>query len=458
MQEEPNKTLILIIATVTAFLTPFMASSVNIALPAIGQEFNMNAIVLGWVQTIYLLTAAIFLLPMGRIADILGRRRIFALGIVIYTIGSILIITAQSTGLFLFYRILQGIGGSMLFSTGVAILTSVFAPAQRGQALGINVSGVYLGLSFGPVLGGFLTQQFGWRSIFFLNFILGLLVMIIILVLIKTEWIEARGERFDYIGTLIYAPMLFSLMYGFTLLPRFSGFLSITIGFLLFIVFVLWERQCKEPVFNINLFKANTVFAFSNLAALINYSATNALGFLLSLFLQYQKGFSPRLAGTILMVQPVMMTLFSPLAGRLSDKSEPRTIASLGMGLTAVGLFTFGFLKPEVPISVIVFNLIIVGLGFALFSSPNTNAVMSSVDKKFYGVGSSILATMRMLGQMFSMGLVMLIFSINMGRVKITPEYYNLFLKSLRLAFFIFTGLCVLGIYASLKRGSIERH
>jgi MFS family permease len=219
---------------------------------------------------------------------------------------------------------------------------------------------------------------------------------------------------------------------------------------------VRWETRVDSPVFDTKLFRHNIVFAFSNLAALINYCATSATGFLLSLYLQYTRGLSPENAGLILVSQPVIMAVFSPLAGRLSDRIEPRIVASIGMTLTVIGLLLFAFLNSATSFPFIIFNLILLGFGFALFSSPNTNAVMSSVEKKFYGVASATLATMRLTGQMLSMGIAMLVFAVYIGRAQITPENYPAFLTSAKTAFIIFAVLCFGGIFASLSRGKVR--
>jgi len=444
------------VATLGSFLTPFMGSSVNIALPSIGNELAMDAISLGWVATAYLLAAAMFLVPFGRIADIYGRKRIFTYGILTYTVASMLSAIAPSAAVLIASRVLQGIGGAMIFSTGVAILTSVFPAEERGKALGINVAAVYLGLSLGPFLGGLLTEHFGWRSIFVLNVPLGLIIIAFIFWKLKGEWAEAKGEKFDITGSVIYSLMLIAIMYGFTLLPQMSGAWLILVGALGVVAFVKWEMKVKSPVLNLGLFRNNTVFALSNLAALINYSATFAVAFLLSLYLQYIKGLTPQSAGLILVAAPVVQAIFSPLAGRLSDRIEPRIVASVGMGLTATGLVLFTSLSEKTSLGFIVASLVVLGFGFALFSSPNTNAVMSSVEKRFYGVASGTLATMRQIGMTFSMGMAMLLFTLYIGRVQITPEYYSLFLKSVNVAFIIFAALCFGGIFASLARGKIR--
>jgi len=446
----------LLVTTVGTFLTPFMGSSIAIALPSIGHDLAMDAILLGWVATAYILAAAMFLVPIGRIADIYGRKKIFTYGMLTYTIASLLSAISTSAAMLISCRVLQGIGGAMIFSTGVAILTSVFPPEQRGRVLGINAAAVYTGLSVGPFVGGLLTQYLGWRSIFWINVPLGLLIIALVFWKLKGEWAEARGEKFDIVGSIIYSLMLIAMMYGFTMLPELPGAVLILAGALGIVAFVKWENRVEHPILHINLFRNNRVFALSNLAALINYSATFAVGFLLSLYLQYIKGLTPQNAGLVLVASPVVQAIFSPFAGRLSDKIEPRIVSSAGMGLAVIGLIFFIFLDKTTSLWFIIAGLIILGLGFALFTSPNTNAVMSSVEKRFYGVASATLATMRQLGMMFSMGMVMLIFAMYLGRVQITPEYYSAFLSSVNTAFIIFAVLCFGGIFASLARGKIR--
>jgi len=220
--------------------------------------------------------------------------------------------------------------------------------------------------------------------------------------------------------------------------------------------FVRWEMRQRSPVLDMALFRNSPVFAFSNLAALINYSATSAVAFLLSLYLQYIKALSPSQAGLVLVAQPIVQAVFSPLSGWWSDRIEPRLMASAGMALTVVGLALLSLLSATTALGFVVVSLILLGLGFALFSSPNTNAVMSAVERRWYGVASSTLATMRLVGNMLSMGITMLIFSVFIGRVQITPEHYALFLTSARTIFAIFALLCLGGVFASLARGKVH--
>jgi EmrB/QacA subfamily drug resistance transporter len=451
-----NKNVVLSIAVMSSFLTPFTSSSINIALPSIGTQLSMSAISLNWVATAYLLAAATFLVPFGRIADIQGRKRIFQIGIVVDAIASILCAVSHSGEWLIFFRVLQGFGGSMIFGTAVAILTSVFPPQERGRALGFSTAAVYTGLSAGPLIGGFMTQHFGWQGIFYLNAFLGVLISVVVFSKLKGEWAGARGEKFDYIGSILFSIAMVILVYAFSVLPALWGLGLVFLALVAFIVFLGWETKQEFPVLKVEFFRTNTVFAFSNLAALINYSATAAVSFLLSLYLQYINGFTPEHAGLILIIQPIVMVICSPIAGNLSDKVEPRIVSSMGMAFTTAGLVMLIFLGSNTSLIFILASLFVLGLGFGFFTSPNTNAVMSSVDRKFYGVASGTLGTTRLVGQAFSLGLVLLIFSLYIGKVQITPQYYALFLKAMKIAFIISAFLCFAGIFASIARGKIR--
>ena len=451
-----NRDCVLVIATLASFLPPFMASSINIALPAIGAEFYMDAILLGWVPTSYLLSAAVFLVPFGKIADIYGMKKVFFIGLAIFTASSLIAFFAPSSYILIFSRVLQGFGSAMIFGTGTAILVNVFPLQERGRVLGINAAFAYLGLSLGPFLGGLLTQYFGWRSLFLVNVPLGLIPLVLGLWKLKGEWSGARGDRFDLVGSAIYSLMLVAVMYGFSLFPTWQGAALVLAGAATFFLLVRWESGMASPVLDVSLFKNNHVYAYSNLAALISYSATFAITFLLSLYLIYIKGLEPDQAGLIMLAQPAVMTIFSPYTGKLSDRIEPRFVATAGMALTFVAVLAFVFLSGETSLFFIVACLITLGLGLALFTSPNTNAIMSSVEPRHYGIGSATLATMRLIGQVSSMSFVMMVFSFYLGKVAITPQYYPEFLASVKVAFVIFSALCILGILASLARGKLR--
>lgn len=444
---------ILVITTIATILTPLAMAMVNVALPAIGKEFPASAATLSWIMMVYTLSTATFLLPFGKIADIYGRKIVFLVGISIFTFSCLTITFSSNLTALIILRAIQGLGAGMIFGTSLAILTTAFPIEKRGRVLGINTAAAYLGLSLGPFLGGVLTQHFGWRSIFLINVFLGFVIIALGLWKLGEEQIEAGKGKIDYRGILMYCPAVLCVMYGFATLPGLPGMFLILFGAVGLVLFIRWEMGAANPILDISLFRHNKVFAFSNVAHLINYAATTAVVLLLSFYFQYIRGFSPQKTGFILMAQPIIQTLLSPVAGRLSDKVEPWLLSSAGMILTTIGLFSFAFLQKHTSLSCIVLNLIALGVGFALFSSPNSNAIMGAVEKRSYGAASSILGTMRLIGQMFSVGIAVLIFSLYAGSKEISTAMYDDLFKGIRTAFVIFGVLCAGGVFASLARG-----
>jgi EmrB/QacA subfamily drug resistance transporter len=444
----------LLVTCVASFLTPFMGAATTVALPAISRDFSLDAVQMSWVNMAYSLSAAAFLVPLGKVADMVGRGRIFTWGLVVYTVSSLACGFAPGGGLLLVARAVQGLGGAMGFATGIAILASVFPPERRGRVLGINVAVVYTGLASGPVLGGLLTQTLGWRMIFLGVAPLSLGAAVLAATRLRGERGGTRDERFDVPGSVLYALALTAFIYGFTKVQWVWGIGLLAVGSLGLGAFVWWEKaRAEHPVLHMGLFFENRVFAFSNLAAFINYSATSAVVFLLSLYLQYIKGLSPSAAGAVMVSQPVVMAVLSPVAGRLSDRIEGRWLASAGMTLTVVGLISLSFLSAQTSVSVVLFALIFMGLGFALFSSPNTNTIMSSVTFRFLGVASATLGTMRLAGQMMSIAITVLILDVMVGPTTITEQNHPDFLAAARVSFIVFAVLCVVGVLASLARG-----
>jgi len=449
---------ILAIVAASSFFGTFLISSVNIALPAIEKDFGLDAVTLSWVVTSFLLSTAMFLLPVGRWGDLSGIRRLYKTGMVIFTVSSLLSGFATSGYWLIAMRFLQGIGAAFSSTTGAAILVSAFLPQHRGRVLGMSVSGVYLGLAFGPFFGGFLTQYLGWRSIFFMASGFGLLITIIgFLFLGKDEIQQKTRTKLDFKGTVFYMLGLVSLTYGSARIPQIFGWSLMGAGVVFLIIFWMLENRSENPVLETRLFTHNRLFAFSNLAALINYSATFSIIFLLSLYLQKVKGLSPRDAGSILVAQPIVMALFSPVTGRLSDKIQPRYLATIGMTMCTIGLSAFAFLTETTPIALIVVLLFWVGTGFALFSSPNMNTIMSSVQKNQLGLASGSASTMRVVGQIASMTIATLFFAFLFNKQAVETVANPLFLKALRLGFITFATISLAGIYFSFNRGKMER-
>jgi len=448
-----NRNMLLFVILITSLINPFLSAAVNIALPRIGEEFSMNAVSMSWVAMSFLLASAVFLVPIGKAADILGRRKIFLYGNMVVAISSLFCALSVSGIMLIICRLVQGIGSAMIFGTGMAIITSAFPPHERGKAIGINVSAVYLGLSIAPFAGGFFTQLLGWRSLFLMTLPFAILVVIFVVLFFKSEWADARNEKFDYTGSVIYIIAVSLLMYGFSKLPETYAFFLTGTGIIGLVLFIRIELSRKYPVLDIRLFRANRTFAFSNLAALINYAATFAITFVLSLYLQYIKGMKPIQAGSVLVTQPFIMMIVASFSGRMSDRRDPRILSSLGMAIIVAGLVLLSFLEKNTGKVYIIFSLLILGTGFGLFSSPNTNAIMGSVEKKYLGIASATVGTMRLTGQMVSMGVATMIIHALLGEESISMSNHHLFLTSVRIIFILFSFLCFLGIFASLARG-----
>jgi EmrB/QacA subfamily drug resistance transporter len=444
------KWVALAVLAITSVVITFMMSAVNVAAPVIGKEFEMEAVLLGWVVTAMTLPQAAILLPAGRLADIYGRKKIFMYGMVLFTISTFLCAVAHSGILLVSFRVLQGISAGMVFGITTAIVTSIFPSEERGKALGINMAASFVGLTAGPFLGGVLTQHLGWRSIFYISAGLFLMVILLILWKLKGEWAEAKGEKFDRVGSIVFVISIVVLLYGFTEIPSLLGVILTIVGIGGIVLFVRLEMKKESPVLNIGLFRKNRVFVFSNLAMLVKYCAAFAISFLMSIFLQDIKGYTPQIAGLILVTISVVIVIFSPVAGRLSDKYESRKVAALGMSLSFVAVLLLVFLNDETPLWYIISALALSGLGVAFFSSPNTNAIMGSVDRQFFGVAAGTQGTMRSTGMMMSMGITMILFSINIGDAGIIPETYPAFLTSMKSAYIIFAILCFGGIFAQL--------
>jgi EmrB/QacA subfamily drug resistance transporter len=461
MQNESEATvkryIVLIISTAASFIMPFMVAAVNIAIPTMREEFSLEAWVTAWVGTVYFLAIAIVQVPCGRLADIYGRKKLFIIGLLVTILASFLGMFAHSVPLLFISLALMGAGSGILINNAISILTSVFPAEKRGRVLGISTAGTYIGLSVGPYIGGVLTRAFGWQSIFILSAIMSIVLLALVIYALKGEWREAKGERFDVIGSITYAIAIALFIYGFSSLPSVPGVVLLLVGIGGLFFFARWEARTASPVFELSLFKENKAFFFSNMAVFISYIATFAIGFLLSIYLQDVRELKPDRAGLILISASVLMAIFTPISGRVSDKIEPRLVASVGMSLNCVALFLLTFLNAGTPIWYIIVALAINGLGIGIFASPNTNAIMGSVPRKSLGVAAGTLGTMRTAGMMVSMGIIMILFSLYIGDAEIVPEYYPQFLSSVRTGFIILTVFSVLGLLSQLAARSADK-
>lgn len=436
----------------------FLISSINIALPAIEQSFGLNAISLSWVITAFLVATGIFLLPVGKWGDISGNVRLFKAGLIVFTLASVLCAVSPSGVWLIVARFVQGVGSAFTNTTGQAILVTNFPARNRGQVIGISVASVYAGLATGPFIGGFLTQSLGWHSLFYVAAILGVLSTIIAFAFLeKDTHVPSGDKKVNLRGTLFFVIGLVGLVYGSSHIPSAYGWGLMIFGIVMLVLFWIIESRLANPMFETRLFTHNKLFGFSNLAALINYTATSAIVFFLSLYLQKIQGLPPREAGAVIIAQPVMMAIFSPVVGRLSDRIQPRYFATLGMAMCSIGLFAMSFFTSSTPLWIIILVLVWEGLGFAFFSSPNMNTIMSSVDKSRYGQASGTASSMRIFGQIVGMTIVTFFFAFHFGSKAVTEVNDTIFLIAMKWGFVTFALISVMGIYFSFTRGNVER-
>jgi EmrB/QacA subfamily drug resistance transporter len=392
----------LILVVISSFLIPFMGSSLSIALPLIQKDLAINILMLGWIPNAFVLANAALVLPFGRLADIHGRRKVFAGGIIIYTLASLLAGFSNSGMMILLFSSLQGLGSAMIFATAIALLISIYPHKMRGRVLGIYVTAVYLGMVFGPLLGGFLAQNFGWRGIYFANVPLGLFALIILFAWFKGEWKSSDGEKFDLLGSIIYASSLSLLMYGVSTLHGSLGKLMLVMGIIGLVIFYMVEKRCPNPVIPLDIFK-NRRTSLSGIALLLITVATSAMWTLLSLYLQDLRSLDPLTTALILSVQPLFVALLSPLVGRITDKSDNKMINITGTIICTIGLLTLATVGEKTTLIFILTGLSLVGLGMGLFATPTNRNFLESLTDKFYGVGSATLSTMVYVGRTVSL-------------------------------------------------------
>lgn len=457
--EKDLRRAVITVVVITAFITTFTGSALNLSIPDIGSQFGASAGRMGWLVSGYTLSVAAFSVPFGRLADITSRRNVLIAGIALFVACCIAALLSGSMAMLLISRVMQGVGAAMIFSTNTAVLISAFPGEQRGRALGYSLASTYVGLSAGPVIGGALNHNFGWRSIFVFIGILGVVALAAALMKLPAEkrtepHAPGAGRRsFDAAGNVIYMISIFLLMYGLSEAGNGAVYIAVAAaGAAAGIIFVSHEMKSADPVVDIRLFRENKGYAFSNLSAMLNYGATFAISYLISIYLQVVMGYSSQMAGLIMIFQPLIMALLSPVAGRLSDRFSPFRMSSLGMAMCAAGTFMFIFTGLQTHLVFIIASLVVTGLGFAMFSSPNTNAVMSCVEKEDYGVASSILATMRSIGHTFSMVIVTITVTVLASDMALADVPADVLIKVIRVSFIVFTAICIAGVFISLKR------
>ncbi|MBW4083414.1 MFS transporter [Paenibacillus sp. S150] len=452
---ERTARMALFLAIITCFAGPFAASAINLAIPAVSAEFGSGAELTGWLITGFLISNVVFSVPFGRIADLTGRKRIFAVGVGIFAATSIACAFATSVWVLIVLRIIQGVGGAMFASTNIAIMIDTCAPHKKGKALGLAIASAYIGLSAGSTLGGALNNYLGWRSIFIVMTLIGLISLILIILKLPDDSKKSAGENFDVPGNLMYIAASSLVLIGLSMWAGYRWAIAlIPVGLLIGVVFARHELKRQNPVLDVRLLASNKNYAFSNIATFLNYAFVAGLTYYLSIYLQLVKGLNPMISGAIMLGQPLFQAIISPYAGKLSDRVSPFKVATAGMAICAAGLLGFCFISESTPLAYVIAVLVVIGMGFGVFSSPNSNAIMSCVGPQEYAAATSLQTTMRNLGQTVSLSIVTSIMTAYIGKTAFADAPVSSLILSMRTGFIIFTVLCIIGVFFSMERKS----
>lgn len=447
--------MVLVTVCIAQFMAPFMLTAVGVALPSLGRELGATAMQLGLIEQLYVVSMAMGMLAFGRYGDIAGQRRVLLPGLAVFTVMTCSLGFTRSVEMVAFQRFLQGIGACMMLSGSLALVAAAYPPELRGRKIGIVSAFTYAGLSVGPVLGGYVTGHFGWRYVFLMSAPLGIAATGLCLFGMREGPRNASGERMDWRGGAFYAVSVGLFMLGaahareLPLGPAMLGG-----GLLGLAIFLRLQARTRCALLDMHLLASNRFFTLSCLAALGNYAATFGITFLMSLYLQYAKGFSPRMAGFVLLFQPILQMVASPIAGRLTERIPADKLATVGMLISSAGLFAAAAtLSTTTPLWLLIVLLAVIGAGFGIFITPNSTAIMGSVQKRQFGLASGMIAAMRTLGMAVSMTAVTLIFSLLMGKATITAATLPAFLTSMRLGLSVFAVFSCLGVILSFWRG-----
>jgi len=436
-----------------AFITPLLSTMMNLSLDALGKEFSVGSHSLGYVNTAFLLASVVFMVPLSRMGDITGKRRLFLAGVATIAVACLLAPFSTEFWMIIVLRGAIGIGAAAVAGTSVSLITDVFDRSRRGWAIGINTTCVYVGLALGPFIGGVLNDLLGWRSLFFV-IIPFAVVAVVMMKSFKHEIAPFAGKKLSLKSSVVYGLAILFSMGGVINLPETWAIAMAVIGLVLLVVFVRLQVVSEDRILDVRLFR-NRMFSGSCIAAFLNYASSYSVSFFLALYLQSLQGLSATEAGTLMLVQPAVQAVLTPFFGKRSDFiADKRLLPTAGMLVIAAGVASIIFYDVSTPMWVIILTMMVIGFGFALFSAPNTALVMSSVPAKDTGEASAMIAVMRQSGMMVSMGIAMTVISVIMGSAdNINPDTYGDFMDVMRISFIICTAMCLVGAATSMMRG-----
>ncbi len=444
--------------------------SVIVALPTIADYFVTDLPTVQWVVIGYALAISVFLMPMGRLADIVGRKRVYVLGMAVFILGSALAGASNSVLMLIISKVVQGVGAGMTQGTGMAMLVSTFSDEERGKALGLQMSMVGAGGVAGPAIGGFLVSAFGWRSVFFVNVLLGALALLAVLVIVEEARARADGRRgsFDWLGAALSTGALVTFLMGMTAGARLGwGSLPIVLAMSSFAgllgAFIWWELRTPSPMLDVRLFKRR-LFALGVTASFISFLGNQPTRFLMPFYLQGVLGYSPGRVGMIIVPGFLVVIVMGPLSGRLSDRYGWRIFNMGGLALCSMGLYALSTLQVESPLWLVLFGLMTQSAGMGMFNAPNNSSIMSAVEKSRYGVVSGFLNLVRNSSNVTSIALGTAIVTAVMVSQGYPPSLSGVasgdtgllesFTTGFRIVFLMMGSLLLAGIVVSFFKGA----
>ncbi len=441
---------IILSISLSQFAIPFMFSGVGITLPTLGKDLGASAVELGLIESVYLGAAAAFLLPAGKLADLTDKKYLFKAGLVIFALMTLLLGLTHNIELFIGMRFLQGIAGAVLLATNMAILTELIPKEHLGKAIGIAVGSVYMGLTTGPLVAGVITTHWGWEYVYFMGGSLISLVALISLFKIPHDK-KFKFVKIDLIGSLLIIFSISSLIAGSSLLKTgLLGPLLLCLGVILMMMFIYEQKRSKHPLINLNLFVINNRLTTALMAQFINYAGTFGITFLFSIYLQTIKKMTPQEAGMVMIISPIIMAFLAPVFGKLSDKVSPAKLSLSGMSACLIATIIALTVSATTPMWVIYVQFVFMGVGFAMFSSPNMKIILSSVERNLLSMASAITALLRSLGMVISLICISIFLSLFMGHREIIAENSAYYLKAMHFSILSFVILMVIGVVISL--------
>jgi EmrB/QacA subfamily drug resistance transporter len=448
-----ERSIVLLACCMSVLIAPMTGTMANLSLKFIGADMGVGTHDLGWVSTIFFLASVLALVPLSKVADIHGKRKVMAIGLMIMAVGSLSCGLSPNYQMLLASRMLTGIGTAAIMCTGVSMLADVYPAQSRGKAFGINTASVYLGLSMGPLVGGVVVDVLGWRSVFFIMVPITLFTLVPLL-LFKGDFRPSSGKKLDVKGSAMYIAAMALALYGLTMLPDPLGIPCLAAGVALIAMFGRMMLRSEDPVLDVGIFR-NSVFSRSMVALFFNYASSFMVAFFCALYFQGVCGMSATSAGLMLIVQTAIQCALSPFFGRISDRTDPRLLPTAGMLITATGLSMVATFGEGTDLLFAGAAFAVLGIGFAMFTSPNTNVIMSSVGLKDYSAASAMIALFRQVGSVASMAMAMAFVALIMGSLDVLDETtIPAFIQTMHVSFAVCVVLCIVGAGFSWFRGS----